>query len=83
MRPAACLLATVVLATSVGAGQSQPPTVKTTTAGVLIDVTVLDNKGQPVTNLGPADFELKEEGKTQQVLSVTLVQRGVVKPSTG
>jgi VWFA-related protein len=43
----------------------------------LIDVTVLDGKGQPVLDLAPADFELKEDGKAQQILSVALVRSGV------
>lgn len=57
--------------------QSRPPAVKSTTAGVLIDVSVLDNKGQPVLDLTPADFELSEDGKRQQLVSVTLVTGGV------
>ena len=51
--------------------------VKATTAGVLIDVSVLDSKGQPVLDLSPADFELNEDGKRQQLVSVTLVNGGV------
>jgi VWFA-related protein len=62
--------------------QSQPPAVKTTTAGVLIDVSVLDRKGQPVIDLTPADFELSEEGKRQQLMSATLVTGGVARPLT-
>jgi VWFA-related protein len=62
--------------------QAPPPqqTVRTTTAGVLIDVSVVDNKGQPVLDLTPADFEVSEDGKRQQLLSVTLVNGGVIKP---
>ena len=60
MRHEACVLALAGLALTIGHAQSQPPVVRATTAGVLIDVTVLDSKGQPVIDLTPADFELKE-----------------------
>lgn len=63
-----------------GHAQSQPPAVRAMTAGVLIDVSVLDNKGQPVLDLTPADFELNEDGKRQQLVSVTLVTGGVARP---
>ena len=78
MTRAACVLALAGLAAGmVGRAQTEPQVVRATTAGVLIDVTVLDNKGQPVTDLTAEDFELKEEGKLQRLLSVTLVQDGV------
>jgi VWFA-related protein len=52
------------------------------TTGVLIDVTVLDGHGQPVLDLGPDDFELKEDGVRQQILSITLVNGAVVHTET-
>jgi VWFA-related protein len=80
----ACVLAIVVLASAIEYAQpSQPPIVRATATGVVIDVTVVDSKGQPVLDLTPADFEVKDEGKIQQVLSVTLVQGGVVGPLSG
>ncbi len=69
-----CSLLLAALLTS--SGQSQQPPVKATTAGVLIDVSVLDGKGQPVLDLSSADFELNEDGKRQQLVSVTLVKGG-------
>ena len=57
-------------------GHVQQPPVRATTAGVLIDVSVVDNKGQPVVDLAPEDFELREEGKLQQLISLTLVRGG-------
>jgi VWFA-related protein len=83
MKRAACVLACAGLATTYAYGPSQQPGVKTTTAGVLIDVTVADNKGQPVLDLALDDFEVTEEGKRQKVLSVTLVQGGVARAVTG
>jgi VWFA-related protein len=64
------------------AGQHQPIT-RTTTTGVLIDVTVLDRKGQPVLDLRPEEFELSEEGKRQQITGVSLVHGGVSRAVAG
>jgi hypothetical protein len=77
----AALVAALVV--SSGHAQAQAPPVRTAAAGVLIDVSVVDQKGQPVLDLTPADFELREDGKRQQVLSVTLVRSGVRAPVGG
>ena len=66
-----------VLAAAFASAQDQRPTVRTRTAAVIIDATVVDNDGHPVTDLTRDDFEIKEEGKTQQVVSATLVRGGV------
>ena len=77
MRQAVCFCV-VVGVTSVSASrQVQPPAVRTTTTGVVMDVSVLDGKGQPILDLVPADFEVSEDGVKQQILSLRLVQRGV------
>ncbi len=55
--------------------EQQTPNVRTVTSGVLIDVTVADKKGRPVVGLTPDDFEVKEDGVRQQLLSVVLVDR--------
>jgi hypothetical protein len=70
----------VALIASSGRAQSQPPAIKATAAGVLIDVSVLDSKGRPVLDLAAGDFELSEDGKRQQLVSVTLVKGGVATP---
>jgi VWFA-related protein len=61
------------------AAQGQPPALKTATTGVVIDVSVLDAKGQPILDLAPDDFELAEDGKRQELVSVTLVRAGVAR----
>lgn len=82
MRHAACFVVVLGAATAFGYGQPQQPAVKTATAGVLIDVTVLDSKGRAILDIGPDDFELTEDGVRQQIVSATLVQAGVVRTLT-
>jgi VWFA-related protein len=62
-------------------GAQQPP-VKTTTTGVVLDVTVVDGKGNAVLDLTPDEFELSEDGSRQRIVSATLVQGGVGRPLT-
>jgi VWFA-related protein len=69
------------VATAYGSSQSQAPVVKTTTAGVLIDATVLDRDGHAVLDLRPDEFELAENGVRQQIMSMTLVRGGIVRSS--
>lgn len=59
----------------------QPPVTRTTTTGVLIDVSVVDRQGRPVLDLRPEEFELEEDGKRQQLASVSLVHGGVSRPA--
>jgi VWFA-related protein len=60
-------------------GAQQPP-VKTTTTGVVVDVTIVDGKGNPVLDLTPDEFELSEDGARQRIVSVTLVHGALVRP---
>src|SRR5436190_15366802 len=66
-----------VLATAFGILQQQPPTLRTGATGVLVDVTVVDKDGRPITDLTAADFEVSEDGKAQQIISATLMRNGV------
>jgi VWFA-related protein len=62
---------------AVGAPQApstQTPPLKTSTTAILVDVSVLDRKGQPVRDLRLEDFELKENGVRQQLTSARLIQ---------
>jgi VWFA-related protein len=77
MRNAVCAGTVVFLAATLPHNRTQPPTVRSAAAGVLMDVTVLDKNGHPVTDLTSEDFELTEDGKPQQIVSVTLVRGGV------
>src|SRR6266481_4401492 len=46
-----------------------------------VDVVVTDKKGNPVTDLKPEDFELKEDGARQALTHLALVDNGL--PSAG
>src|SRR6476660_2029174 len=77
VRNAICLA--VVMATAAihprAQGQQQSP-VRTRTTGVVMDMSVVDKDGKPVTDLNLADFELSEDGVIQEIASVTLVRGG-------
>jgi VWFA-related protein len=79
MQPIPLLIFVAALASP----QDQRPTLRTGTAAVLIDVTVLDKDGHPVTDLTAADFDISEDGKPQQIVSATLMRSGVPAPLSG
>lgn len=70
-----CLLTILLVAAVSGHGDAQQPDPKfgAATTAVVIDVVVRDAKGQPVTDLTRADFELLEDGVRQEIGDVTRV----------
>ena len=70
MRPLALLAAASLLAQT--PTLPRRPTFSTTTSVVVVDVTVTDGNGKPVTNLTKDDFLLLEDGKPQTLLSCDL-----------
>ena len=52
----------------------QPPVFRGGTNQVRVDVTVLDRKGQPVTDLTKDDFEIREDGVEQSIDTIKLVE---------
>jgi VWFA-related protein len=61
------------------AGQ-QPPVFRGGTANVRVDVTVVDKKGNPVTDLTRDDFEVREDGQPQVVDTVKMISASGAAP---
>ncbi len=61
----------------------QPPIFRSGVKLVLVDVSVTGNGDQPVEDLGPADFELTEDGIPQVVEQATLVRLSGVPRGNG
>ena len=57
-----------------GQPQQRPPVFRGGTSQVRVDVTVLDKKGEPVTNLTRDDFELLEDGQPQSIETLKLIE---------
>ncbi|HTI38651.1 MAG TPA: VWA domain-containing protein [Vicinamibacterales bacterium] len=73
--PIACVLA-VVSATHPAARQQQtkPPSFRVRTDLVSVDVVVRDRSGAIVSGLKPEDFEIREDGKAQQIVTFSFQQ---------
>lgn len=72
----AATLAAVLVAATLRAQQPAPPQQETFQTGVdliRLDVSVLDNKRQPVRDLKAGDFTVLENGKEQRIVAVTAV----------
>ena len=80
----------VLLALVAGVQQTPPPqdpaqkplTFRTRIDSVSVDVTVTDRQGKPVTDLTPADFEVREAGKVQTIDTFKLVAADVAEPAS-
>jgi VWFA-related protein len=55
-------------------GPVEPLAIKLSVNEVRLDVVVLDNKGNPVTNLTAADFEIFQNGRRQKTLSSVYIK---------
>jgi VWFA-related protein len=74
-----CLAALLVVILTAGlplSGQQQPaaPSFRSTVNLILVDVVVRDKKGAIVTGLTQDDFQLVEDGKSQQILTFAFEQ---------
>jgi VWFA-related protein len=56
------------------AGSQQPPIFRAGTNQVRVDVTVLDRKGDPVTDLSKEDFDVREDGVAQAIDTIKLIE---------
>jgi VWFA-related protein len=79
-------IAWLVLAAAAAAGaglraQQAPGGFTTSTTAVVVDVVVRDEKGAPVLDLKPGDFELLEDDVRQRITSVDMIAPGRVAPA--
>ena len=56
------------------AQQPRPPVFKAGTSQVRVDVTVVDRKGDPITDLKKEDFDVREDGIPQSIDTLKLIQ---------
>jgi VWFA-related protein len=54
--------------------QQPPPVFRAGTNQVRVDVTVLDRKGEPITDLTKEDFDVREDGISQTVDTLKLIE---------
>jgi VWFA-related protein len=57
-----------------GQAPAQPPVFRGGTNQVRVDVTVLDRKGEPLTDLTREDFEVREDGLPQAIETIKLIE---------
>jgi VWFA-related protein len=58
---------------SVSTAQEQPPRFQSAVAVTSIDVSVMDDRGQPIRDLTPADFSVRIDGKERRALGAAWV----------
>jgi VWFA-related protein len=58
----------------------QPPVFKTGTNQVRVDVTVIDRKGDPITDLTKEDFDVREDGIPQTIDTIKLIEANGAAP---
>jgi len=71
MKLASAFVLAALAGGALSAQTPQAPTFRSTTALVVIDVTVLDEAGRPVPGLTADDFEVKLDGRVRPVRAVT------------
>ena len=70
-RSLAALLLAAMLLGAAGAAQERRPTFRSGRDLVSVDVVVRDRNGEIVRDLTAADFEIREDGRVQQVLGLS------------
>ena len=74
MRVKAVLLALVVSSTLVSAQPQQPPTFRSGVDLIEVDVTVLDDRGNPVPDLLAPEFAVTVDGEERRIVSVEFIK---------
>ncbi len=62
-----------LVATVQGSAQQQPPRFTTSVEVTSVDATVVDDRGRPITGLGPDDFSVRIDGTQRRVLTAQWV----------
>ena len=78
--PHRLLLVAVLVAGAAALRAQQTPSFSTAVEAVEIDAFVSDRDGKPVSDLKQTDFELREDGKPQSIISFSLVNIPIVAP---
>ena len=75
------LLATALVPLGARASQSPPPISRSVEVSVTnVDVVVTDSSGKPITDLSPADFEIRQDGKVQPITHFSFVRNPLPPP---
>lgn len=59
-----------------GTSEGPGPVIRISVEVIQLDVVVTDKRGRYVTDLGPADFEIRQDGRVQPVSHATYVRAG-------
>ncbi len=65
---------------AIAAAQGQPPRFRSGVQVTLLDMTVLDGNGQPVTGLRPTDFTMSVDGADRRVVSAEWIPLAAARP---
>ena len=79
MHVKAVLLALAVSSTLVSAQSQQPPTFRSGVDLIEVDVTVLDDRGNPVPDLLAPEFAVTVDGEERRIVSVEFVRSMVLR----
>ncbi|MDR3701156.1 MAG: VWA domain-containing protein [Candidatus Sulfopaludibacter sp.] len=71
--PSAIRVGVLLLAVNAAAQNDPGLTLRVTVTLVQVDAVVTDSKGRHVPGLGPADFEIRQDGELQKITHVTYV----------
>jgi VWFA-related protein len=66
---AKAVAAAILLVGQAAVAQDQPPRFRTEVEVTSVDAIVVDDRGQPILNLRPADFDVKVDGVSRRVVS--------------
>jgi VWFA-related protein len=74
LRLTSCLSAAAFLGAAAGAQQPPKPSFEASVEITSLDVTVVDDKGKPISTLKPADFVVRIDGNTRRVVTAEWIR---------